>query len=121
MHAQATKEDIDVVICDTSGRLHTNVGLMEELAKCRRSIAKRLEGAPHETLLILDGTTGISLGFLCAIPQCFWRGMSWVLSHCILASRICCMTSIRHLCQSAVRTLLHNSAEFGVRLQVSTC
>ena len=66
MHAQATKEDIDVVICDTSGRLHTNVGLMEELAKCRRSIAKRLEGAPHETLLILDGTTGISLGFLCA-------------------------------------------------------
>ena len=50
MHAQATKEDIDVVICDTSGRLHTNVGLMEELAKCRRSIAKRLEGAPHETV-----------------------------------------------------------------------
>ena len=61
MHAQATKEDIDVVICDTSGRLHTNVGLMEELAKCRRSIAKRLEGAPHETLLILDGTTGVPL------------------------------------------------------------
>ena len=47
-----------MVICDTSGRLHTNIGLMEELAKCKRSISKRLEGAPHETLLILDGTTG---------------------------------------------------------------
>lgn len=58
---QATKEDIDVVICDTSGRLHTNIGLMEELAKCKRSISKRLDGAPHETLLILDGTTGAAL------------------------------------------------------------
>ena len=66
---QATKEDIDVVICDTSGRLHTNVGLMEELAKCKRSIAKRLEGAPHETLLILDGTTGAALhSYGCSLP-----------------------------------------------------
>ncbi len=58
---QAAKEDFDVVICDTSGRLHTNIGLMEELAKCKRSISKRMEGAPHETLLILDGTTGALL------------------------------------------------------------
>ena len=50
-----------MVICDTSGRLHTNIGLMEELAKCKRSISKRMEGAPHETLLILDGTTGALL------------------------------------------------------------
>ena len=67
---QATKEDIDVVICDTSGRLHTNIGLMEELAKCKRSISKRMEGAPHETLLILDGTTGAAFcptsRFVCA-------------------------------------------------------
>ena len=52
------KDGSDVVICDTSGRLHTNVGLMEELAKCNRSIGKCLPGAPHEVLLVLDGTTG---------------------------------------------------------------
>ena len=55
---QAVKAGLDVVICDTSGRLHTNVGLMEELAKCKRAITKRLPGAPHEVLLVLDGTTG---------------------------------------------------------------
>ena len=47
-----------MVLCDTSGRLHTNLKLMDELAKCRRSLAKCLPGAPHETLLVLDGTTG---------------------------------------------------------------
>ena len=47
-----------MVLCDTSGRLHTNLRLMEELAKCRRSLEKCLPGAPHETLLVLDGTTG---------------------------------------------------------------
>ena len=51
-----------MVLCDTSGRLHTNLKLMEELAKCRRSLAKVLPGAPHETLLVLDGTTGQSPG-----------------------------------------------------------
>ena len=55
---QAIKEEYEVVVCDTSGRLHTNAGLMEELAKCKRAIGKRLAGAPHETLLVLDGTTG---------------------------------------------------------------
>jgi fused signal recognition particle receptor len=48
----------DIVIVDTAGRLHTQSNLMEELAKVRRVIAKRLEGAPHETLLIVDATTG---------------------------------------------------------------
>jgi fused signal recognition particle receptor len=48
----------DVVIVDTAGRLHTQTNLMEELAKVRRVIAKRLEGAPHETLLVIDATTG---------------------------------------------------------------
>jgi len=48
----------DVVIVDTAGRLHTQKGLMEELAKVRRVIERRLEGAPHETLLVLDATTG---------------------------------------------------------------
>ena len=57
--ARAEAEGQDLVICDTSGRLHTNVGLMEELAKCRRSLGKKLPGAPHETLLVLDGTTGV--------------------------------------------------------------
>jgi fused signal recognition particle receptor len=48
----------DVVIVDTAGRLHTQANLMEELAKVRRVIAARLEGAPHETLLVVDATTG---------------------------------------------------------------
>jgi fused signal recognition particle receptor len=48
----------DVAIIDTAGRLHTQVGLMEELKKVRRVIERRLEGAPHETLLVLDATTG---------------------------------------------------------------
>ena len=48
----------DVVIVDTAGRLHTQKGLMDELAKVRRVIERRLEGAPHETLLVLDATTG---------------------------------------------------------------
>ena len=46
------------VIVDTAGRLHTSDGLMEELRKVARVIAKRLPGAPHETLLVLDGTIG---------------------------------------------------------------
>jgi fused signal recognition particle receptor len=48
----------DVVIVDTAGRLHTQTNLMEELAKIHRVIAGRLEGAPHETLLVVDATTG---------------------------------------------------------------
>ena len=47
-----------VVIVDTAGRLHTQEHLMEELAKVRRVIAQRLPGAPHETLLTIDATTG---------------------------------------------------------------
>jgi fused signal recognition particle receptor len=48
----------DVVVVDTAGRLHTQANLMEELTKVRRVIAQRLEGAPHETLLVIDATTG---------------------------------------------------------------
>jgi len=48
----------DVVIVDTAGRLHTQTNLMDELAKVRRVISGRLEGAPHEVLLALDATTG---------------------------------------------------------------
>ncbi len=48
----------DVVLVDTAGRLHTQGNLMEELAKVRRVIAGRIEGAPHETLLVVDATTG---------------------------------------------------------------
>jgi fused signal recognition particle receptor len=48
----------DVVVVDTAGRLHTQTNLMEELAKVRRVIERRLEGAPHETLLVIDATTG---------------------------------------------------------------
>jgi fused signal recognition particle receptor len=48
----------DVVVVDTAGRLHTQTNLMDELAQVRRVIAGRLEGAPHETLLVVDATTG---------------------------------------------------------------
>jgi fused signal recognition particle receptor len=54
----AKSRNIDVVIIDTAGRLHTKSNLMEELKKVRRSIQKAMPEAPHETLLVVDGTTG---------------------------------------------------------------
>jgi fused signal recognition particle receptor len=54
----ARARGMDVVIVDTAGRLHTQVNLMEELRKVRRVIEGKLEGAPHETLLVVDATTG---------------------------------------------------------------
>ena len=48
----------DIVLVDTAGRLHTQGNLMEELAKVRRVIAGRIDGAPHEILLVVDATTG---------------------------------------------------------------
>jgi fused signal recognition particle receptor len=56
--ARARREGIDVVIVDTAGRLHTQDDLMAELTKVRRVIARQLEGAPQETLLTIDATTG---------------------------------------------------------------
>lgn len=49
---------IDVVIIDTAGRLHTHENLMNELSKMKRVISKRIPGAPHEVLMVLDATTG---------------------------------------------------------------
>jgi fused signal recognition particle receptor len=54
----ATSRGADTVVIDTAGRLHTQDGLMDELRKVVRVIAKRIPGAPHETLLVLDGTVG---------------------------------------------------------------
>ena len=51
----------DVLICDTSGRLHNNYELMDEIEKCKKTLADRMPGAPHETLLVLDGTTGLNM------------------------------------------------------------
>lgn len=56
--AAAEHRGADVIVADTAGRLHTHGNLMEELAKVRRVAAKRLEGAPHETLCVIDATTG---------------------------------------------------------------
>jgi len=56
--ARARNEGVDVVIVDTAGRLHTQDDLMAELTKVRRVISRQLEGAPHETLLTVDATTG---------------------------------------------------------------
>jgi fused signal recognition particle receptor len=54
----AVNRNIDVLIVDTAGRLHTQDNLMRELSKIRRVIEKRIPGAPHEVLLVLDATTG---------------------------------------------------------------
>jgi fused signal recognition particle receptor len=54
----AIARKIDVLIVDTAGRLHTQKNLMQELNKIHRVLGKKLEGAPHETLLVLDATTG---------------------------------------------------------------
>ena len=56
--ASAIAKEADLVIVDTAGRLHTKVNLMEELKKIGRVADKQILGAPHQTLLVLDGTTG---------------------------------------------------------------
>ncbi len=56
--AAAKSRDADVLIADTAGRLHTQAGLMDELAKIKRVLAKIDATAPHETLLVIDGNTG---------------------------------------------------------------
>jgi fused signal recognition particle receptor len=55
---KAKARGFDVMIVDTAGRLHTQLHLMKELEKIRRIVAKQIEGAPHEVLLVLDATTG---------------------------------------------------------------
>ncbi|KAI3441820.1 SRP54 domain-containing protein [Psidium guajava] len=55
------EQGFDVVLCDTSGRLHTNYSLMEELIACKKAVAKVVRGAPNEILLVLDGTTGLNM------------------------------------------------------------
>jgi fused signal recognition particle receptor len=55
---EGIKQRTDVVIIDTAGRLHTKVNLMNELSKIKRSVQKVLPTAPHEVLLVLDGSTG---------------------------------------------------------------
>jgi fused signal recognition particle receptor len=54
----AAAKDIDILIIDTAGRLHNKAHLMEELSKIQRVIQKVIPDAPHEILLVLDGTTG---------------------------------------------------------------
>src|SRR6202011_6331390 len=56
--AAAKSRGTDIVFVDTAGRLQTKHNLMEELKKIRRIIAREVEGAPHETLLVLDASTG---------------------------------------------------------------
>jgi fused signal recognition particle receptor len=55
---RAATESFDVAICDTAGRLHTKADLMQELQKVRRVVAKASPGAPHETWLVIDSTSG---------------------------------------------------------------
>jgi fused signal recognition particle receptor len=55
---KAKEAGVDLLFVDTAGRLHTKTPLMDEIKKVRKTIGKALEGAPHETLLVLDATTG---------------------------------------------------------------
>jgi fused signal recognition particle receptor len=55
---KAVTDNVDIVLCDTAGRLHTKANLMEELKKVHRSLAKACPGAPHEVILVLDATVG---------------------------------------------------------------
>ena len=54
----AENYNLDVAIIDTAGRLHTKKHLMEELTKIKKSVAKKIPGAPHDVLLVLDASTG---------------------------------------------------------------
>jgi len=56
--ARGKVEQLDVVLCDTAGRLHTKAGLMDELKRIKRTLEKAHGGAPHEILLVVDATTG---------------------------------------------------------------
>jgi fused signal recognition particle receptor len=56
--ASAVSRGVDVAIIDTAGRLHTKLGLMDELTKVKRVMEKQVPGAPHEVLLVLDASTG---------------------------------------------------------------
>ena len=56
--AAAKARGIGILIVDTAGRLHTKTGLMQELDKMRRTAEKLIPGAPHQTLLVIDATTG---------------------------------------------------------------
>lgn len=55
---QGYEENADIIIIDTAGRLHTKVNLMNELSKIKRVVQKFNEAAPHEVMLVLDGSTG---------------------------------------------------------------
>jgi len=55
---EAKRRNVDVLLCDTAGRLQNKANLMEELAKIHRVIQREIPGAPHETLMVLDATTG---------------------------------------------------------------
>ena len=55
---KAKEENVDIVLIDTAGRLHNKVNLMKELEKINKVIGNQINGAPHETLLVIDATTG---------------------------------------------------------------
>jgi len=54
----AVARNVDILMVDTAGRMHTKVNLMEEMKKIRRVLGREVPGAPHETLLVLDAATG---------------------------------------------------------------
>jgi fused signal recognition particle receptor len=57
-YQKADKQNIEFILCDTAGRLHTKHNLMAELGKVKRVLQKADPAAPHETLLVVDATTG---------------------------------------------------------------
>ncbi len=74
--AAAKARQVQSLIVDTAGRLHTKKNLMEELAKMRRIAVREVPGAPHRTLLVLDATTGVN-GLDAGAPVRGGRGRGW--------------------------------------------
>lgn len=100
---EAVEQEKDILLCDTSGRLHTNWALMEELSKVERELGRVLIGAPHEVLLVLDGSTGLnmmnqvlqhhyslehSFGFVCR-PCMLFTFFHWKPQVCSGQLRVC--------------------------------
>ena len=83
--AHAKKSQFSVVIVDTAGRLHTQDNLMRELTKIRNVLARKIPGAPHEVLLVLDATSGqnaVQQARLFGAAEALRQATGWVLWSC---------------------------------------
>lgn len=118
---EAGEQGCDVILCDTSGRLHTNWQLMEELAKVERELKKRNTNAPHEVLLVLDGSTGLNMlnqvraGF---VTNSTWWPHVYVASVCGIHAGDTAHPLVPATGCSRVRTALLEARRAGVSMSM---